>query len=207
MQNLWNTFWTAGANDLAPFHTLFAGINTLFAGVNLFALFLLAYQIRATQRQAVKDDIVTAGRHGDDIYGSLFGVSDEEMKRVVRQVYGDEIAKIEQYIKDNPSTPPVEFCIHEFWYVRRIFAHVARMANLAESEPVKYYFERWIAELVLRMKESTILRALAIHSLYSPAWNLTFRDRLWERLKESESFDKSRLNLGQPSKWQGTAGS
>lgn len=172
----------ADKNVFDSVHAWLYFAQAIFAGINCFALVFLYFQIRLTRRHADKDYIVSAGRHADEIYGSLDSHIKEDIN-IIREVYSDEVES---------SWTDQE--VSKYWYCRRFFAHVARMAAVAcipeASKEVRLYFDSWVTELEMRIDADDgpgpngMMRRVAEKAIGSPSWNPHIRKRVAVMLKK-----------------------
>lgn len=175
--------------EFGEIHAWLYFFQALFGIANVVALFLLKTQVKSshdqiesTRQQAEKDFIVSVGRHSDEIYDSLC-VS----KEVIDRVYTAEIEAIKKGLQ---KTKWEAADTHEFWYCRRLFAHVARMAaivgekveagRVSSKTEVDRYFESWVEELRLRILDSDIMLWIAKQAVSDEGknWNGHIRQKV-----------------------------
>lgn len=181
-----------GFPETAAFSPVYAWIylfQAVFGFANVVTLFFLWKQLRSShvqiesaRLQADKDFIVSVGRHSDEIYDSI---CDTE---VIERVYTAEIEGIKARLK---KVKWEAGDTNEFWYSRRLFAHVARMAAIVGEKAtgcgdtphseVDRYFESWVEELRLRIADSDILRCIAEQAISSEGgnWNNHIRRKVF----------------------------
>lgn len=174
-------FGSTNSTELGVWYAWLYLAQAVFAALNVGTLIFLYQQIKSSREQADKDYIVSVGRHSDEIYACL---SDQDKKDsdIIKELYSDEVNK-------NWS----DEAFYKYWYCRRIFAHVARMAALAcepsASRDVKAYFDSWITELKLRIENDSgaeklpekkpMMRIVAERAVYSESWNDHIRWHVW----------------------------
>jgi hypothetical protein len=152
--------------------TLIDILPTLTGLATVLTLLFLWRQIAVANQQRKLDYdksgiefVLSIEGQADGFYGPLFNGPSS----VIRSIYSNEI---DQSWTDEQ--------LKEYWFCRRLFGHIARMAYLIDENPGEFGMSKsegerslnlWLEELRIRIEASPVMRRVAEVAVDQTSWN------------------------------------